>query len=92
MRDAKYLRRNDLRDEGQDRQVGVERDKFFAHFRRFQRVVLTHGDAKLKRLLFDRIEFSLGRIGRAVDRDDLIAFADEFLQSFFRECALVRSE
>src|SRR4029453_16691556 len=50
--------------------------------------MLTNGNAELKRLLLDRIEFAAGHIGWTVHRDDLFAFAEKFLQSLFRECGL----
>jgi hypothetical protein len=35
-------------------------------------------NAELKRLLFDRVRFAAGYIGRAIDREDFFAFADKF--------------
>ena len=80
---AENLLRDDLGDERQDRQIGVQRDEFVAHFRRFERFMLAHRDAEFDGFLFYRIEFAVGRIGRAIDRDDFLAFAEEFFQSLF---------
>ena len=84
-RHAENLRRDDLGDEGEHRQVGVERDEFVAHRRGFERLMLAHRNAECERLLFYRVEFAVGRVGRAVDRDDFLAHADEFFQSFLGE-------
>ena len=87
-RHAEYLRRHDLGDEGEHRQVGVQRDEFIAHLRRFERVMLAHRNAEIESLLFYRVEFAVGRIDRAIDRDHFLAFTNEFFQSLFAESRL----
>jgi len=62
----------------ENRQIGIERNKFVAHFGRFESFVLPHGNAESNCFLFHRIEFAARRIERAVNRGDLFAFADEF--------------
>jgi hypothetical protein len=45
--------------------------------------MLVHRDVEIDGFLFYRVESAVGRIGRAIDRDDFLAFADEFFQSLF---------
>ena len=83
LRYAEYLRRDDLGDEGEHRQVGVQCDEFVAHLRRFEGFVLAHRDTEFDGFFLYRVKFAVGRIGRAVDRDDFLALADELFQRLF---------
>ena len=87
-RDVEHLRRNDKADEGQNREIGVESDKFLTDLRGFERFMLAHGNAQLHRFLLNRIEFAARRVGRAVDRDDLFTLCNKLVQSFFSESRL----
>src|ERR1044071_9071552 len=72
---AEYRRRNDLAHECQNPKIGVQRFKLFLDLRVFEGLRLVYGNAEGKGFLFDRIDFASSRIGRTVNRENLLAFA-----------------
>ena len=87
-RRAEYRRRNNLAYECKNPEVRVQCSDLLVDLSILECLRLIYRNSEGKRFLFNRIDFSTGRIGRTVDRQNLIAFANEFLQGFFTKCRL----
>ena len=84
-RNAEHPGRHDLRDESEDRQIGVQRSKFFVDFGPLERLILAHGNIQLKGPLFQRVEFAAGVVGRAVDSSDIVTEGNELVEGALRK-------